>query len=760
MDTKSAYLGMIASSTLLVLSACGGNSGSGVVAAPAPNLTITPATEPETPAPLPNFNTAEYRRSNGLDNINALGAYNQGGTGEGVILAIIDSGIDVNNAEFSGRIHPNSTNTAGTASDIQDPDGHGTFVASVAAGDNNGIGTHGVAFDADILALRTDREGSCDSDDGCSHFDSDIAQAVDVARDTGAKVINMSLGGGGASFALRNAIDRASEDDIITVISAGNDGDANPDSFALVAQTQSANGRVLIAGYVDDDNVISDNSNRAGSAADVFVVAPGEGIRATGLDGDEFLVSGSSFSAPHVTGAIAVLYDLFPNLTADQMIELITSTATDLGAPGIDEIYGHGLINLEEAVQPQGTMQTAAPTAAGSVSMTMLDTNVQTSSAFGDAIPAGLNGARTVALDRFQRPYEVDLAPFASVQQRQLGLGALLDTRAEIAHSQIGNADGMLFAQVSMQHSQPLAPHLLEQFSGAFADLADQRRVTGRMTILLGDIALKSAFNAAPDQPLEPLRQARLTSLRDTDSVSYGIGRAPSGSAFSVVYQLSDAVDIGLDTNYAAQRDTRLQASNDVLTSAQSALSLTYHTARGTSVSMALGAVVEDGQVFGAQADNGALSLAQGTRTLYAQSAVRHWLTDDTYVRAVGAYGSAQLEAPDTASLIGASGPVGISSWSIDLRSNQPFTANDAVLLSVSQPQRVETGSAALNIPGQSTTWFSLNPTGRQIDTEVAYQIPLAGLGALSANALMRRDLGHIAGNHDMAGFIQLSSQF
>src|SRR3546814_8631567 len=85
----------------------------------------------------------------------------------------------------------------------------------------------GVAFNSTLLALRTDSPGTCDST-GCSHYDTDIAAAVDVAVQNGAKVINLSLGGASPGSAFVSAIARAADQGIIVVIAAGNESEANP----------------------------------------------------------------------------------------------------------------------------------------------------------------------------------------------------------------------------------------------------------------------------------------------------------------------------------------------------------------------------------------------------------------------------------------------------------------------------------------------------------------------------------------------------
>jgi subtilisin family serine protease len=156
----------------------------------------------------PDFDDAEYQRSDAAVTADALTAYNAGATGAGVKIAVLDSGLSNPGGEFSGRIDPASRDMAGNRG-IADPDGHGTSVAAVAAAGRNGSDILGVAFGATVLALRTDDPGSCAGEDGCQHFDNVLASGVDVAVQNGARVINMSLGGSAATPGLVAARGRA-----------------------------------------------------------------------------------------------------------------------------------------------------------------------------------------------------------------------------------------------------------------------------------------------------------------------------------------------------------------------------------------------------------------------------------------------------------------------------------------------------------------------------------------------------------------------
>src|SRR5262245_29161587 len=198
---------------ILALSACGGGGGGGGIGSmPPPPSTLTPpptTTPPPPPPPPPgtNFDTAEYERSNGAVSSGAITAWDKGATGQGIKLAVVDSGINPSLAEFAGRIDPASRDVADNRA-LADEDGHGTAVTATAAAARNDAQNMGVAFDATILSFRADDPGSCNATDGCTFYDNAIAQGVDAARIAGAKVINLSLGGSAPGSQLLSAMQR------------------------------------------------------------------------------------------------------------------------------------------------------------------------------------------------------------------------------------------------------------------------------------------------------------------------------------------------------------------------------------------------------------------------------------------------------------------------------------------------------------------------------------------------------------------------
>ena len=131
-------------------------------------------------------------------------------------------------------------------------------------------------------------------------------------------------------------------------------------------------GKWLTVIALDPDDVIHKYSNGCGDAMAWCLGAPGVDISTTTPTADPNLYSSiigdtgtTDIAAAHVTGAIAVLKSAFPTLTPTQLVSVILATADDLGVPGIDEVYGHGALNLARATAPVGEMAMVAPDGTG-----------------------------------------------------------------------------------------------------------------------------------------------------------------------------------------------------------------------------------------------------------------------------------------------------------------------------------------------------------------------------------------------------------
>jgi subtilisin family serine protease len=179
---------------LLCLGGCsgGGGSGSGTIGSLPPS----------------SFETEEYSSNYGLGAIHASSAYAAGATGQGVTVAVIDTGIDVDHPEFAGAIHPDSIDIVTDGPTFDDDDGHGTAVAGIIGARRNGALAHGVAYQSRLLIVRADAMGSCAA--GCAFAPADVAEATDYTVVHDADVINYSLGGASVlDPTLEDALERA-----------------------------------------------------------------------------------------------------------------------------------------------------------------------------------------------------------------------------------------------------------------------------------------------------------------------------------------------------------------------------------------------------------------------------------------------------------------------------------------------------------------------------------------------------------------------
>ena len=284
-----------------------------------------------------------------LDMIGAAAAYEQGATGAGVRVGVLDSGI-APHAAFADHLAEGWNYIDGSA-DAGDDLGHGTSVAGLIAG-RSAEGFIGVAPEVTLVPLKCFKQKST----RISNVINGIYGGVD---DFGCNILNLSLGFPENSAALREAIDYAEGKGVLVVASAGNGG-----SGAL--SYPSAYDSVLGVGEANSDGSVSLRSNHHKG---VYMLAPGEKLTTTYYKGGYTEATGTSFSVPLVVGAAAALWSARPELTARDLMELLGQTATDGGDPGYDEYYGWGILNVRAAL---AAVKTWTPTAAEGVFLTLV----------------------------------------------------------------------------------------------------------------------------------------------------------------------------------------------------------------------------------------------------------------------------------------------------------------------------------------------------------------------------------------------------
>ena len=301
---------------------------------------------------------------------------------QNIVVAVVDSGVRYTHEDLAANMWRNPGEVAGNGLDDDhngyvddvhgispfdgtgnptDGNGHGTHVAgTIAASGNNGRGVAGVAWRAQIMALRF-------LDGNGEGYTSDAIIAIDYARTKGASIVNASFAGP-YSAALRDAITRARAAGIIIVAAAGNEA-SNNDVYPSYPANYAMDNVVSVAATTRNDT-LADFSNYGAST--VHLAAPGRDIYSAYFSADNAYVamSGTSMAAPHVAGALALVRAQFTNETHQQSIDRLLRAVDPVPALAGRSRTG-GRLNLHRALQDNAT--TAAPP----VRLVMVRTNQQ-----------------------------------------------------------------------------------------------------------------------------------------------------------------------------------------------------------------------------------------------------------------------------------------------------------------------------------------------------------------------------------------------
>jgi len=385
----------------------------------------------------------------GLNIINADKAYERGFTGKNSIIIIADSGANVNHIDLKNQII-GTKNFMDGSSDVTDNVGHGTHVAGIAGAEKNDNGMHGVAYGSKLLIAKVT--------DNRSYSDLFAMDAAKWGREKGAVVINVSanttrfdsnwrrslvdLGDGnyysnhyfygvnGYNGALQDAVKwkEALGNEMVLVRAAGNgyyDYAAGGNQLATATDTNGnliLDGQMIIVGNYNGSGV---NGAKAGNVcvtyvdgvckdaakvSDFYIVAPGV-WNSTGADGGYNIQGGTSMAAPAVSGAIAILHEMWPHMKGKNLVQLVLQSANkDLPNYKV-ETYGHGLLDLDAATRPVGFI--GIPTTGRT------DGNkAQLSGAMAGNLVSSKELQSVMVLDGYERDYYIDLSEVISIDTR------------------------------------------------------------------------------------------------------------------------------------------------------------------------------------------------------------------------------------------------------------------------------------------------------------------------------------------------------
>lgn len=348
--TQRPAISVLAAIIALTLSACGGGSGgSNVRPSPPPTSVPPPGTPPVTP-PTP---TSPYEKGH-YGAINAKPAMDAGLNADGITYAVLESTI-FDGPVFGGR-YLGKIGIEGREGTVQSRNQeHGTAVATTLLGTpGSGDFVNGLAHKAKFYHL--------------DNYDPDnialiLSKGVNIFSISQTTPDEITAANQNVAFSSwqgwRSVYQQFQNSNILMILAAGNDGWANPSSMAAAPYLfPELKNWLTVVALDSEGNHIADYSNRCGVAKAFCLAAPGYvGITKNNLT-DNYYWQGTSMATPVVAGAAGLVKQKFPWMKAEQIAQTLLTTATDLGETGIDDIYGHGRLNVGKAVLGPGTLTT------------------------------------------------------------------------------------------------------------------------------------------------------------------------------------------------------------------------------------------------------------------------------------------------------------------------------------------------------------------------------------------------------------------
>lgn len=717
-----------------------------------PLLIAPPVVAQTTTTPPPKG--AELSWSSGASRIGAFTSRAWANRGKGVTIAVVDTGLRTDHAEFRGALTGgyNAFTGATGASAVADTNGHGSHVASLAAGRADGVGMAGVASLANILPIQVFQ--------GPTTASSLIARGISYATAQKAFIINLSLGAPSPDTSIRSAMQAAQKAGQLMVVAAGNEGAANPSWPARHASEAWANGQIIAVGAVDSTNKIASFSNRAGDAANFYLVAPGTGlIGAYHTSPTTYAsMSGTSMASPIVAGAAAVIKSAWPYLTARNTAEILFRTATDLGDKGTDAVYGRGMLNLEKALLPVGGVTAVGATGAAPLALTPTTSGQVTSGARTAAAAAGLfTGA---VFDSFGRDFGFD---FSRLNQTLRGDGVLM------LHDSLNERmSGARNARAGS--SRYLETGLRRRFDSIGEEAAQlplgimmfQSGKTGRWALSSGASSPILDLAAAPSGTPAP----RLTGYQG-HTVLFG----PEAMTLAAAQDLTPNLRLrfGGRLRESVEGDYALTGSGDVIARATGLeAGVAYRTDR-LSLSADISRIRETGSRLGdidvsafalrGRANTSALNLSAGVRLGKTTSLTGH-LTGTVSAAQSGAVGSLVRDVSRTTSL----------GYSVNLARNDLLVSGDSFEVAAGTPLTSRSGAMSMILavgadpltgaPILSDRRISLKGPAPERRLEMSYVRPIDRDGSLGIALLSRFDADGAPGREDHSALVRFIRRF
>jgi type VII secretion-associated serine protease mycosin len=304
-------------------------------------------------------------------------------TGAGVTVAVIDSGVDANHPDLRGQVISGADFVDRSTDGRKDVVGHGTTVAALIAGRGDENGVIGLAYRAKILPIRVlDPQNKYDSADV-------VARAIRWAVDRGAKVVNLSLGSADVAPVLSDALQYAFDHDVVVVAC---DGNLSNNRGTTVWHPAREPGVIAVSGVLRSGKFWT--GSLQGPAT--VLAAPAADITGAHPGGNYWNVQGTSFAAPLVSAAAALVRARYPQMSSADVVNRLITTAWDFGPRGRDAQFGFGIVNPTRAltvalpsIASNPLLPSAPPPASGGQAVPPDSPGEPTGVAKPEAAPAG-----------------------------------------------------------------------------------------------------------------------------------------------------------------------------------------------------------------------------------------------------------------------------------------------------------------------------------------------------------------------------------
>jgi hypothetical protein len=712
--------------------------------------------------------SAEWLNSKVAKQANAPAAHALNAMGSGVTVGVLDTGINARHQDLAGRVNIaqayNATNkSVGAPVDLN---GHGTLVSSLIAGAMNGVGIYGIAPLATILPVTIFAGSSGNGTE--AYFTAGLQYTAGKAS-----IVNLSLGSP-TSFG-QTAMLAAVRAGQLLVVAAGNSGLANPEWPARYARETWANGQIIAVGAVDTANKMASFSDKAGDTRNFYLVAPGVGDIGASASSNAGYVSGSgtSFAAPVVSGAAAVVKGYWPYLGSQQVASVLFKTATHLGTSPMgvaDVVYGWGVVNVGKAVQPVGV---AGITMKNGQVVAVAGTSAIPSAALNGAMQTAAAGGafKVSALDETGRNFIYDLgstvvkAPGLSAQQV---FGA--SDRQMLFADQVIDREGSRLATAidiarsTLQFGSMQAFETRSYAQTALAGMALTQKFAGNAEIAFGTMGMQNFFGVtgmelgdAPALSMPAFSNAYFSLVPGATTAGYGRLLA-DGWKLKLGVMSSRLADVGL-SQYG------MQARNTGASMSFAEMSRKFGDA---VLGVSMGSVSESASFLGMSGQQ-ALAVADTPRTLVTTVNGAWRIVPGMALAAYYSAGSTRAFANGAASLVTGASEVRSNAFGAGLVKSDGWKQGDRLSLSVSQPLRATSGTMILDVAsGMTDTGIetrelrsvSLASPARELMLEANYTLPLGKQSSLGFALIDRRNPGNLPGPSENVAAVRYGAAF